>query len=487
MALENAFGALALDTTLASTNTKLDNILTELNAKLEAGQQVALDSATLAALETISLANTDYPDAAVLAKLEAIRVILAGTLSVNIGLTDAQLRATAVPVSVTGVSTETTSAAILAKIIAAPATEAKQDTGNTSLGTIVTNTGRIPALGQAVAASSSPVVIASNQTSIPIVESAVNVTGQSAQTATVNNILTTTSGSTATDVADYRSMSVQLVSTANGGTFIFEQSNDNTNFVALPVFNAALVTGVPITAAITSTVSQIVYTIPLRCRYIRLRIATTITGGSIQAFSKISTEPWTAAAQLVASNTAANLAVTASLAATQTLTTVTTVGTVTTLSQFLASAAAADATANPTSTGVRSFKLNFNGTTWDRNYGNLEATLLASAARTTTQTSADIINYNWKKLVVVLDMTVVGTGSVTVTIDGKDTASGKYYNILTGAAIVTNSTNRYRIGETLAAAANSVAQDYIPRIIRIVVTANNANTATYSVGYNFGL
>jgi hypothetical protein len=112
---------------------------------------------------------------------------------------------------------------------------------------------------------------------------------------------------------------------------------------------------------------------------------------------------------------------------------------------------------------------------------------LASAARTTTQTSADIVNYNWKKLTVVLDMTVVGTGSVTVAINGKDTASGKYINILTGAAVTTNSTNRYRIGEALAAAANSVAQDYLPRIIQIVVTANNANTATYSVGYNFGL
>jgi hypothetical protein len=36
----------------------------------------------------------------------------------------------------TGAATQTTSAAILAKLIAAPATEAKQDTGNTTLGTI---------------------------------------------------------------------------------------------------------------------------------------------------------------------------------------------------------------------------------------------------------------------------------------------------------------------------------------------------------------
>lgn len=130
--------------------------------------------------------------------------------------------------------------------------------------------------------------------------------------------------------------------------------------------------------------------------------------------------------------------------------------------------------------------LNFlhNGSSFDRERGNQEATLLASAARTTTQTGADIINYNGDtSLIVVLDMTTVGTGSVTLSIEGKDTASGKYYTILTGAAVTTNSTNRYRVSPDLASAANSIAQDVLPRIIRIVVAANNANSATYSVGY----
>lgn len=170
--------------------------------------------------------------------------------------------------------------------------------------------------GQATMANSSPVVIASDQSPLNTVEAALMVTGQAAQTAVVNNILTTTAGTAATDLQNYRTATVQVVSTGTGGTFIFEQSNDNVNFVALPVFNAALVTGVPITAAITATASQIIYTFPVRARYIRLRIATTITGGSIQAHSRFSTEPWTAAAQLVASNTAANMLVTATVAST---------------------------------------------------------------------------------------------------------------------------------------------------------------------------
>lgn len=126
----------------------------------------------------------------------------------------------------------------------------------------------------------------------------------------------------------------------------------------------------------------------------------------------------------------------------------------------------------------------FNGTSWDRERNNEEATLLASAARTTTQTSADLTNFSGQGvLIVVLDMTTVGTASVTVSIDGKDSASGKYYNLLTGAAITTISTNRYRVGPSVTAVANSIAQDYLPRIFRIVVTANNANSGTYSVGY----
>jgi hypothetical protein len=46
-------------------------------------------------------------------------------------------------------------------------TSALQTTGNSSLADIVSNTGRLPVQGQAVAASSLPVVLASNQPAIP--------------------------------------------------------------------------------------------------------------------------------------------------------------------------------------------------------------------------------------------------------------------------------------------------------------------------------
>ena len=133
------------------------------------------------------------------------------------------------------------------------------------------------------------------------------VTGQSAQTATVNNILTTTSGAAASDLTGYRTASVQVVSTGTAGTFIFEGSNDNTNFQAIPVFSQLIVTGTPITAAITATATQLIYVFPVNVRYIRLRIATTITGGSIQAHSKFSQTNFTPAILQIAQATAGNL------------------------------------------------------------------------------------------------------------------------------------------------------------------------------------
>lgn len=108
---------------------------------------------------------------------------------------------------------------------------------------------------------------------------------------------------------------------------------------------------------------------------------------------------------------------------------------------------------------------------------------LASGSRTTTQTQGDQSNDHYRGIHVVLDTTVIGTGSVTLSIQGKDPASGKYYTLLSGAAVITNVTNVYKIYPGGVVAANVSANDNLPATWRIVVTANNANAATYSVGY----
>lgn len=187
---------------------------------------------------------------------------------------------------------------------------------------------KTPPLGQTTMASSTPVVIASDQSTVNTMSPDLYVTGQSAQTALVNNILTTTSGTAATDLLGYHQAQVQVVSTGTAGAFIFEGSNDNVNFQTIPVYNQLILTGTPITAAITATASQLIYTFPVQCRYVRLRISTAITGGSIQAFSKFSQSAWFPAVVQTAQNTAGSLQTTATISS-GTVTTVSTVSSVT--------------------------------------------------------------------------------------------------------------------------------------------------------------
>lgn len=133
-------------------------------------------------------------------------------------------------------------------------------------------------------------------------------------------------------------------------------------------------------------------------------------------------------------------------------------------------------------TSSRSWR--WNGSTYDRVYNNIQGTLLASAARTATTASPDQTNFNSTgKLRVYVDVTVAGTGSITVEIDEKDPISGAYIAILTSAAITANGETVLRVGVGLTAAANSVANDFVPRAWRVNVTANNSNAMTYSVGY----
>lgn len=108
----------------------------------------------------------------------------------------------------------------------------------------------------------------------------------------------------------------------------------------------------------------------------------------------------------------------------------------------------------------------------------------AQAGVTTTFTSEDIANGYYRGVKVVLDVTVnAGTlGSVTLTIQGKDKTSGKYYTLLAGAAVVTVVTNVYTVFPGAPASTNISANDALPDVWRILVTSNNANPVTYTVG-----
>jgi hypothetical protein len=110
---------------------------------------------------------------------------VSGSVSVTGPLTDTQLRASAVPVTGGLTDTQLRASAVPVSATALPlpagaATSALQTTGNASVGSIDTKT---PALGQALMAASSPVVIASNQSAVPISATALPLpTGASTET-----------------------------------------------------------------------------------------------------------------------------------------------------------------------------------------------------------------------------------------------------------------------------------------------------------------
>lgn len=111
--------------------------------------------------------------------------------------------------------------------------------------------------------------------------------------------------------------------------------------------------------------------------------------------------------------------------------------------------------------------------------------MLASAARTTTQTSVDLDSFGCRGILIALDMTnATALPSVSLSIKGKDKTSGKYYALLAGAAVTTVSTNAYVVYPGVAVSANVAVSNVIPDTFQIVVTANNANSGTYSVGYS---
>lgn len=108
--------------------------------------------------------------------------------------------------------------------------------------------------------------------------------------------------------------------------------------------------------------------------------------------------------------------------------------------------------------------------------------LLAGVGATASQNSADLTNVDGRGVKVFVNTTVIGTGSITVTIQAKDPASGAYSTLLASAAIVTNTQTVLTVYPGLPATANVSANDLLPRQWRIAVTANNANPANYTVG-----
>lgn len=128
-------------------------------------------------------------------------------------------------------------------------------------------------------------------------------------------------------------------------------------------------------------------------------------------------------------------------------------------------------------------------------------TLLASGARTASANSGDQVNNYAVGIQAVIDITALNlpttttaapgtttttpappSWSLTLKIEGKDPTSGKYYTILSSAALSTTGTTVLTVYPGIAAASNVSASSVLPRVWRATVTASTTDSLTYSVG-----
>ena len=122
----------------------------------------------------------------------------------------------------------------------------------------------------------------------------------------INTDLLSGGVSTWLDVALYRSGSFHIIGSAgiSAGAIIFEQTNDTTAAaVAWPVEEVSLPTGVHITTAqtIAANASRI-FAGAITSRFVRVRISTAFTGGTVRAVASLSDKAYTRAASAVSIN-----------------------------------------------------------------------------------------------------------------------------------------------------------------------------------------
>lgn len=126
---------------------------------------------------------------------------------------------------------------------------------------------------------------------------------------------------------------------------------------------------------------------------------------------------------------------------------------------------------------------NYNETGYDRQRNNTQSTLLASAARTSTTNTADQTLFNGRGAVLFLDITVVpGVETVTLAVQIKDPASGKYISILTSAPQATTGTTIYAVYPGVTPAGGIAISFQLTHTWRVLLTHSASGSFTYSLG-----
>ena len=147
----------------------------------------------------------------------------------------------------------------------------------------------------------------------------------------------------------------------------------------------------------------------------------------------------------------------------------------------------ADGTGTPHPLQVAPYPFLFNETSYDRQRGNTLVNLLASAARTTTTETAVQTNYNARGVIVMLDVTVAGTGHLNLSFRWRSTTNNNSPD--TAATNVTTTGLWFAVcypGAALEAtytnASVTLAIPYpLPRSWSVKVTPSDGSSWTYSL------
>lgn len=301
------------------------------------------------------------------ASLTSIDSKLTSPLTVTGPLTDTQLRATPVPISGT-VTTSSASSGVVGSTAPLNATQFGGSDGTNLRAVKVSSTGVVSVDGSAttqpVSAASLPLPTgAATETTLAAINTKTPTLGATtpdlsspatiprklyipglttaASTTYLNVLDAVSSGTLPTDVRDYNTVTVTVLSTATTGSYVFEGAW-NSNFTTggsqtLKAEEITVTSGASlINAAITPTSSTRTFRVNVSdVNYFRMRLSTGYTSGIFVANANLTQQQVTPAQIAVVQATAANLNTTSTVSGS--LTTVTTVTGVTTVASVTSS------------------------------------------------------------------------------------------------------------------------------------------------------
>ena len=359
-------------------------------------------------------------------------------------------------------STEATLAAILAKIIAAPSTEAKQDTQITRLNLLSTEA-TLEAVRAALVAGGLPATT-------------LETTHQNAASTNIPGVAATVSG--------YGPIGFQATGVFDGATVTYEGSVDGTNYVALSGSSAVTAVGIfktdvsglkNVRAVISNAGASTSLTVKSLAVAVAKPTSANVTAVGAAAHDAAATgNPvqiggvYRVADPVLADGDAGSLRLNAKGEARVELTG-------SNVEQTLGAVIPAKANLIGISDGV-----NIRAMT-----GNLEVAVLASAARTTSVSSADFQNHNARGIIIYFNISAVpGVDTVTLSLQAK-APDGIYHNHLNTTARATTGGTSYVMypGATDSGSRTSGKNELpLARTWRITVAHSGVGSFTYSVG-----